>query len=67
MNQTSFSSIGQTKPLKCEKFLKEMNQVIPWRKICKKIKPYYESKETGRTRKPLEQMLRIFCYNNGTI
>lgn len=62
MSQLSFLAIGQRgKQLKCERFLQEMNQVIPWRKMCEVIKPYYEGQTTGRPVKDLEMMLKIHC------
>jgi len=43
-----------------ERFLAEMEQVIPWRKLCKVIKPYYSvPKGAGRPPVGLERMLRI--------
>ena len=43
-----------------EAFLREMDQVIPWRDLCKVIKPFYP-KQTGAGRPPVgvERMLRI--------
>ncbi len=43
-----------------EQFLAEMDQVIPWRDLCKVIKPFYP-KQQGAGRPPvgLERMLRI--------
>lgn len=29
------------KPTRREQFLDEMNRVIPWRELCKLIKPFY--------------------------
>jgi len=43
-----------------EKFLAEMEQVIPWQRLCKVIKPYYSvPKGAGRPPVGLERMLRI--------
>ena len=43
-----------------ERFLAEMEQVIPWRDLCKAIKPYYSvPKGAGRPPVGLERMLRI--------
>ena len=45
-----------------ETFLLEMDQIIPWRDLCKVIKPFYPKvKRTGAGRPPvgLERMLRI--------
>jgi IS5 family transposase len=43
-----------------ERFLAEMEQVIPWQRLCKVIKPYYSvPKGAGRPPVGLERMLRI--------
>jgi transposase, IS5 family len=43
-----------------EKFLEEMDQVVPWKILCKIVKPYYPiPKGAGRRPKGLERMLRI--------
>lgn len=60
MFQNSFLSLAQHKKLRCEKFLDEMNAVIPWGKLVGKILPYYEGKETGRKKKEVTMMLRIY-------
>jgi len=40
MGQLSFLSIAQNKKqLRCEKFLNQMNQVIPWQKLGKLVQP----------------------------
>lgn len=59
--QTSFLSFSEPfrKTLRCEKFLKEMNAVIPWNKLVNMIKPFYTHAETGRKRKHLTMMLKI--------
>lgn len=60
MFQNSFLSLAQSKKLRCERFLDEMNSVIPWGKFAGKILPYYESKETGRKKKEVLLMLRVY-------
>lgn len=60
MFQNSFLSLAQNKKLRCERFLDEMNAVIPWGKFAGKILPYYESKNTGRRKKEVLLMLRIY-------
>lgn len=59
--QTSFLTFSESfrKTLRCEKFLREMNAVIPWNKLVNTIKPYYTHRETGRKRKHLTMMLKI--------
>ena len=45
-----------------ETFLLEMDQIIPWRDLCKVIKPFYpkvKCKGAGRPPVGLERMLRI--------
>jgi len=48
------------KPTRREQFLNEMDQVIPWRDLCKVIKPFHP-KPNGAGRRPvgLQRMLRI--------
>ena len=48
------------KPTRRDQFLAEMDQVIPWRDLCKVIKPFYPTpKGAGRPPVGLERMLRI--------
>ena len=48
------------KPTRRDQFLAEMDQVIPWRDLCKVIKPFYPTpKGAGRPPIGLERMLRI--------
>lgn len=48
------------KPTRREQFLDEMDQIIPWRDLCKVIKPFYpKPKGAGRPPVGLERMLRI--------
>ena len=48
------------KPTRREQFLDEMDQIIPWRELCKVIKPFYpKPKGAGRPPVGLERMLRI--------
>ena len=49
------------KPTRCERFLAEMEQVIPWRDLCGAIEPFYPKAEgAGRPAVGLERMLRIY-------
>jgi IS5 family transposase len=41
-------------------FLEEMEQVVPWGKLCALIEPHYPKPGNGRRPKELEQMLRIY-------
>ena len=60
MLQNSFLALAQKKHLRCERFLEEMNEIIPWGKFCDEIQPFYEEKETGRKRMGLVVMLKIY-------
>lgn len=61
--QTSFAGLAWTtkgRMTRRERFLAEMDQVIPWQRLIALIEPYY--KKPGRGRRPLglEKMLRIY-------
>ena len=58
--QSSFLAIAHDKKLRSERFLDEMNRIIPWKALIRKIEPYYEEKQTGRKRKELKLMLKIY-------
>lgn len=60
MRQNSFLALAQQKKLRCEKFLEEMEKIIPWSKFSDEIEPYYQEKETGRKRMELIMMLKIY-------
>lgn len=60
MKQGSFLSLAHNKPLRCEKFLNEMNKIIPWGKLLTPIAKYYKEQRTGRKRKELLLMLKIY-------
>lgn len=49
------------KPTRKEKFLNEMNRIIPWMELCAVIEPFYPA-PTGAGRRPvgIERMLRIY-------
>jgi len=49
-----------TKKTRRAMFLEEMEQVVPWRKLCAVIEPHYPQPGNGRRPKELEQMLRIY-------
>jgi len=48
------------KPTRREHFLLEMDKVVPWKKLCKQIEPYYPRAGDGRPPVGLERMLRIY-------
>jgi IS5 family transposase len=61
-NQLNFLAIGwKKKVLKSERFLKEMNAVVPWKRLAALIEPHYADGRLGRKPFPLELMLRIYC------
>jgi transposase, IS5 family len=64
MKQTTFASMtyqAKKKRTRHEKFLQEMEQVVPWAELVAVITPYYPtSGRRGRQPKPLESMLRIY-------
>jgi len=47
------------KPTKREKFLAEMERVVPWKELCALIEPFYPKPGKGRPPVGLERMLRI--------
>src|SRR5579859_3351591 len=49
-----------TKKTRRAMFLEEMEQVVPWRKLCTLIEPQYPKPGNGRRPKELEKMLRIY-------
>lgn len=61
MHQNSFLAIAQNqKRLRCEKFLEEMERVMPWEKFFNEIAPYYVERETGRKKMELSMMLKVY-------
>ena len=49
-----------TKKTRRAMFLEEMEQVVPWGKLCALIEPHYPKASNGRHPKELEKMLRIY-------
>ncbi len=63
MNQPSFATLDyqtKKKQTKREKFLDEMDGVIPWARIEALIEPHYPKAGNGRRPYPLSTMLRIY-------
>ena len=63
MINVTFASLAydnKKKKTRREKFLAEMNQVIPWGELLKVIKEYYPTAGNGRQPMPMERMLRIY-------
>lgn len=64
MSQLSFSDAeGQAKrkQTRREKFLAQMDELLPWRELEKPISRYYGKSVRGRKPYPLSVMLRIHC------
>jgi len=66
MKQQSLSMTGyfdKGKKTRREQFLAEMDEVVPWRRLCGLIEPHYPkgSRAGGRPPLPLERMFRIYC------
>ena len=63
MKMLSFANLAyenKKKKTRREKFLEEMNRVIPWEEVLPIIKKYYPKAGNGRHPMPLEQMVRIY-------
>ena len=63
MKQTTFASMAwaaKGKVTRRERFLAEMNAVIPWARLVALIEPHYPKAGSGRPPLPLERMLRIY-------
>lgn len=62
MNQSSLLSLAHGKKLRCEKFLDEMNAVVPWSKFVSLLEnKYHKNSNVGRNRFDLVLMLKIYC------
>jgi len=63
MMTITFASLAyenKKKQTRREKFLEEMDKVIPWEELLKLIKGHYPKAGNGRQPMPLEMMLRIY-------
>jgi len=63
MKQRTFADLeydAKKKRTRREKFLGEMNQVVPWARWLALIEPHYPKAGLGRRPMPLERMLRIY-------
>jgi len=61
--QGSFSQAeyaGKKKQTRRDKFLAEMEQVVPWARLVERLRPFYPKGERGRPPIGLERMLRIY-------
>ena len=64
MDQISFSEAEyglKKRQTRREKFLQQMDQLLPWARLEKKIKRYYPKAGQGRHPYPLSVMLRVHC------
>ena len=67
MTQLSFSDAeyaGKRKQTRRERFLAEMEQVVPWKELLAVIEPAYPKAGNGRRPYPLKTMLRIHLMQN---
>src|ERR1700689_4464806 len=67
MKQTTFASVAWEKKGKVtrrERFLAEMDPVIPWARLLALIEPHYPKAGNGTQPKPMKQMLRIYFMQN---
>jgi len=61
--QTSFAQCeyaGKKKVTRRERFLGEMERVVPWARLCAVIEPHYPQGKRGRPPLGVERMLRIY-------
>jgi IS5 family transposase len=61
--QATFSSLAwaeKKKPTQRDKFLSEMDRVVPWEKLLALIEPHYPKAGNGRRPMALERMVRIY-------
>ena len=60
--QGSFSQAeyaSKKKQTRRDKFLADMEQVVPWSRLVGRLQPLYPKGERGRPPVPLERMLRV--------
>jgi IS5 family transposase len=64
MKQTTFASLAWSnkgRVTRRERFLAEMNAVMPWQRLLARIAAHYPKGTGGRPPMPMERMLRIYC------
>ena len=64
MKQTTFASLAWSnkgRMTRRERFLAEMNAVMPWQRLLALVAPHYPKGTGGRPPMPLDRMLRIYC------
>ena len=65
--QGSFSQAeyaGKKKQTRRDKFLAEMEAVVPWGRLVERLRPLYPTGERGRKPIGLERMLRMYLVAN---
>jgi hypothetical protein len=70
MRQRTFSSLGferHGKQTRRQRFLAEMDTIVPWRKLCRLIEPHYPKGDRGRPPIGVERMLRHRRRSLGTL
>ena len=68
MKQTTFASLAwqaKGRTTRRERFLAEMNAVVPWARLTALITPHYPTGKGGRPPMPLERMLRVYFMQQG--
>src|SRR5674476_459855 len=63
MRQRTFSSLDfdvYGKSTRRQRFLGEMELIVPWRKLCRLIEPHYPKGGRGRPPIGIDRMLRIY-------
>lgn len=64
MDQLSFSEAEynvKKRKTRREKFLEQMDELIPWKQLENKVRRYYAKEGNGRKPYPLSVMLRVHC------
>jgi IS5 family transposase len=67
MDQMSFGDAeyaNKKKRTRRETFLAEMEQVVPWKALVKRLEPFYPTAGRGRRPYPLHSMLRVHLMQN---
>ncbi|MEX0295714.1 transposase [Pseudomonas putida] len=64
MSFSDFEYAGERKQARRERFLAEIEQVVPWSGLVALIEPHYPKAGGGRKPYPLESMLRIHLLQN---
>ena len=67
MSQLTFGDAeyaGKGKTTRRERFLAEMDQVVPWKSLLSLIEPFYPDAGNGRQPYPLDTMLRVHLMQN---